>query len=234
LIYSNPQRQVVWRRFYKQNLRAGDIVFDVGTHVGSRARAMRAAGAKVVAFEPQEPFAKFLRWSLPRDIKLVAAALGGTESEADLTVSTLHPTLSSLRDNFVSGAAQAPGFEHVRWDSKQKVKVVTLDSQIQKYGTPRYVKIDVEGFELEVLSGLTKPIAMLSVEYLPGFPAFTHAVVERIAELGDYRFNPVVGEKAKFLWPEWRDSDAVKLWLESQPADASSGDLFALLEFEPS
>jgi hypothetical protein len=72
------------------------------------------------------------------------------------------------------------------------------------------------------------------VEYLPGFPALTDAVVKRIEELGDYRFNPVVGEKAKFLWPEWRDIDAVKLWLEGQPADASSGDLFALLTQKPS
>jgi FkbM family methyltransferase len=234
LIYSNPQRQVVWRRFYKQNLRAGDIVFDVGTHVGSRARAMRAAGAKVIAFEPQQPFTRFLSWTLPSDVTLVAAALGGTETEAQLAVSSLHPTLSSMRTSFASEAANAPGFEHVRWDGQQKVRVVILDSQIRKYGTPSYIKIDVEGFELEVLSGLTKPIEMLSVEYLPGFPALTHAVVERIEELGNYRFNPVVGEKAKFLWPEWRDSDAVKLWLESQPADASSGDLFALLESEPS
>lgn len=232
LIYSNPQRQLVWRNFYKQNLKSGDLVFDVGSHVGSRARAMWAAGVKVIAFEPQQPFTRFLEWSLPRDITLVSAALGGTETEAELAVSTLHPTLSSLRGNFVSDAAKTPGFEHVRWDSQQKVRVVTLDSQIQKYGIPSYIKIDVEGFELEVLSGLTKPIAMLSVEYLPGFPDLTHAVVERITELGDYLFNPVVGEKAKFLWPEWRDGAAVKLWLEGQPADARSGDLFAILKSE--
>lgn len=232
LIYSNPQRQLVWRRLYKKSLKAGDIVFDVGTHVGSRARAMRAAGAKVIAFEPQQPFAKFLRWSLPRDITLVASALGRIETEAELAVSTLHPTLSSMRTSYASEAADAPGFEHVRWDSLQKVRVVTLDSQIEKYGTPSYIKIDVEGFELEVLAGLTKPIAMLSVEYLPGFPRLAHAVVDRIAELGNYRFNPVVGEKAKFLWPDWRDREATKLWLQSQPTDARSGDLFAILEPE--
>jgi FkbM family methyltransferase len=232
LIYSNPQRQLVWRRFYKERLKAGDVVFDVGTHVGSRARAMRAAGVKVIAFEPQQPFARFLRWSLPSDVTLVAAALGRDQTEAELAVSTLHPTLSSLRTSFASEAADAPGFEHVRWDSRQKVRVVTLDSQIKNYGTPSYIKIDVEGFELEVLAGLTKPIAMLSVEYLPGFPKLTDAVVDRISELGDYRFNPVVGEKAKFLWPEWRDTGAVKLWLESQPAHARSGDLFALLKSE--
>lgn len=234
LIYGNPQRQFLWRRFYSGILNSGDLVFDVGTHVGSRARAMRSAGAKVVAFEPQAPFTRFLRWSLPKDVTLVEAALGSKESEAQLAVSTLHPTVSSLRTDFVSEASNASGFEHVRWDSWQRVRVVTLDSQIQQYGQPRYVKIDVEGFELEVLSGLSKPLELLSIEYLPSFPKLTLAVVDRIAELGEFRFNAVVGEKAKFLWSEWRDVDSVKTWLKAQPADAASGDLFARLELAPS
>lgn len=230
LIYSNPQRQFVWRRFYRENLNSGDTVFDIGTHVGSRARAMRAAGAKVIAFEPQTPFTQFLQWSLPKDITLVAAALGSKEAEGQLAISSLHPTVSSLRTDFVSDASQTPGFEHVRWDSLQAVMVLTLDSQILRHGSPNYIKIDVEGFELEVLSGLTKPIPMLSVEYLPGFPKLTLAVVDRILELGDYHFNPVIGEKAKFLWTEWRPAVAVKSWLETQPANAASGDLFARLD----
>lgn len=234
LIYNNPQRQFAWRRFYRQNLRAGDIVFDVGTHVGSRARAMRAAGAKVIAFEPQEPFSRFLSWSLPKDITLVSAALGSKNTEAELTISTLHPTVSSLSTDFPSDASKVPGFEHVRWDKLQKVRVVTMDSQISEHGTPSYVKIDVEGFELEVLAGLSKPLAMLSVEFLPGFETLTLKVIERLSELGDYRFNPVIGERARFLWPEWRGDEAVKLWLESQPANAKSGDLFARLATEVS
>lgn len=229
-IYGNPRQQLAWRRFYRENLIAGDLVFDVGAHVGSRARAMRAAGAKVVAFEPQATFARFLSWSLPRDITLVVAALGSKETEAKLAVSRLHPTVSSLRTDFVRDASQTAGFKHVRWDSLQTVSVLTLDSQLEQHGIPSYVKIDVEGFELEVLSGLTKPLNMLSVEYLPGLPKLTLAVLQRITEMGEYLFNPVVGESATFLWPQWRDADAVKDWLHSQPSDAESGDLFARLQ----
>lgn len=51
--------------------------------------------------------------------------------------------------------------------------------------------------------------------------------------LGDYRFNPVVGERSGFLWIEWLDGSAVRDWLESLDCDAPSGDLFARLKYSP-
>ena len=49
LIYHNPRALLRWREFYRQLLRPGDLAFDVGAHVGNRARAMRAASMATVA-----------------------------------------------------------------------------------------------------------------------------------------------------------------------------------------
>jgi len=229
VIYHNPVTFRAWRRFYGDILRSGDLAIDVGAHVGTRTRAMRAAGARVVALEPQELFARYLRLTLPRDVVLIEVAAGAQDAAAEMSVSSRHPTVSSLRTDFVSGASGAPGFEHVRWDRRQRVKMVTLDGLIAQYGLPRYVKIDVEGFEIEVLAGLTRPVPIISVEYLPGFAHLTRAVIERLGTLGPYRFNVVVGERAGFLWPDWRDGSGLRDWLAGLPADAPSGDLFARL-----
>jgi len=229
VIYHNPVSIWAWRRFYRDMLAPGDLVIDVGAHVGMRARAMRAAGARVVALEPQHPFAGYLRRTLPRDVTLIEAAAGATETEAEMAVSSRHPTVSSLRAEFVEGASEAPGFGHVQWDRRQRVRMVTLDGLIARYGLPRYVKIDVEGFEIEVLAGLSQPVPIVSVEFLPGFPHLTHAVIDRLSALGAYRFNPVQGETGGFLWPDWRDARATKVWLDGLPGDATSGDLFARL-----
>lgn len=229
LIYHNPATIRAWRQFYAQILRKGDLVIDVGAHVGSRTRAMRHAGARVVALEPQSLFARFLRLTLPRDIVLIEAAAGGTETVARMAVSSRHPTVSSLQAAFVDAAPNAPGFGHVRWDRSESVRMVTLDSLIARHGMPAYVKIDVEGFEIEVLSGLSQPVPMVSVEYLPGFAGLTLQVIARLEELGPYRFNPVVGERSGLLWSEWRDGAAVRDWLATLPKDAPSGDLFARL-----
>lgn len=232
VIYLNPIRLLPWKRFYKTLLTPGDIAFDVGAHVGSRARAMHAAGAKVIALEPQAPFTGFLRWSLPKDIVVIDAAVGKTEAQADMSVSSKHPTVSSLRTDFVSAAQDAKGFDRVEWDSVQRVSVVSLDSLIAKYGQPNYLKIDVEGYELEVLEGLTNPVALISVEYLPGFMDLTNKVLDRLKELGNYEFNVVIAERATFAWEDWQSDEHLRSWLNQLPEKARSGDLFARLHTE--
>lgn len=229
VIYHNPATLRAWRRLYAELLRPGDLAIDVGAHVGTRTRALRAVGVRVLALEPQRLFARWLRHTLPRDVVLIEAAAGARAATAELAVSSRHPTVSSLRADFVAGAAEAPGFEQVRWDRRERVTLVTLDDLIAEYGAPAYVKIDVEGFELEVLAGLSAPVPLVSVEYLPAFPELTAAVLDRLEALGDYRFRPVVGERSGFLWDDWRDGAAVRRWLAALPADAPSGDLFARL-----
>ena len=233
LIYGNPLRTIPLRRFYRSLLSPGDLAFDVGAHVGNRTRAMRAAGARVIAVEPQAPFAGFLRQTLPRDVVLVDAALGERECQAEMAVSSLHPTVSSLQPDFAEAAISAPGFGHVRWDRRQTVRVTTLDRLIAAHGIPAYVKIDVEGFELAVLSGLSQPVPLLSVEYLPALPGRTEAVIDHLARLGPYRFNPVPGEASRFLWPDWRDAAATRDWLAGLSRGARSGDLYARLADGP-
>ncbi|MBD1203258.1 MAG: FkbM family methyltransferase [Rhodobacteraceae bacterium] len=229
VIYHNPLRLIALRRFYAALLPAGALAFDVGAHVGSRARVLRAAGARVVAVEPQAAFARFLRRTLPRDITLIEAALGPRETTAEMAVSALHPTVSTLQPDFAETAGAAPGFGHVRWDRRQTVQVTTLDRLIATHGRPDYIKIDVEGFELDVLSGLSQPVPLISIEYLPPLPDSTLRVIARLAELGPYRFNSVAGESGRFLWSDWRDGTATAAWLQGLPPTARSGDLYARL-----
>src|SRR5581483_10937926 len=51
-----------------------------------------------------------------------------------------------------------------KWKDTYQVKCKTLDQMIQKYGLPDYCKIDVEGFEYQVISGLNQKIPLLYFE----------------------------------------------------------------------
>ena len=228
-IYFNPLLMRRNLRLYRGLLQPGDLVFDVGAHVGTRTRVMRRCGARVVAFEPQPAFARFLRHSLPRDVVLVEAALGPVEAQAQMALSLRHPTVSSLRAKLPTEAAAMPGFEHVRWDARAQVRMTSLDRMIDQHGLPRYIKIDVEGFEPEVLSGLSQPVPLISIEYLPGLPEVSKKAIGMIAALGTYEFNVVQGENAGFLWDRWCNPDAMRAWLSAQAPEAGSGDVYARL-----
>ena len=57
-------------------------------------------------------------------------------------------------------------FQNVKWDNKIQIEVHTLDEMILVYGLPHFCKIDVEGFEYEVLKGLSVSIPILSFEFM--------------------------------------------------------------------
>ncbi|MBK5928895.1 FkbM family methyltransferase [Rhodobaculum claviforme] len=226
IYYGRPWRQRGLADLYRGFLGPGDLAFDIGAHVGNRTRAMRRSGARVVAVEPQGAFAAFLRMTLPGDVTLIEGACGATVGEADLAVSRLHPTVSSLGP-LPGAGAQAPGFSHVRWDARQRVSVTTLDALIAAHGLPRLIKIDVEGAEPEVLAGLSQPVPVVAFEYLPALPGPAAAAVSRLEALGPYSFNVVQGEARRFLWDDWRTAAAAHDWLAARAPDEGSGDLYA-------
>ena len=59
--YGIPGRQRRLRALYGQFVRPGDLVFDIGAHLGNRTRAFAALGCRVVAVEPQPHVARMLR-----------------------------------------------------------------------------------------------------------------------------------------------------------------------------
>ena len=227
---ARPWRTAALARFYAAMIGPGDLAFDVGAHAGNRTRAMLRAGARVVAVEPQAAFQALLARDLPKGATLVRAAAGAAPGEARLAVSRLHPTLASLARGHPDRMAEARGFEHVRWDAAETVPVTTLDALIDAHGLPRFVKIDVEGYEAEVLRGLSRPVRWIAFEYLPAARDVTTACLDQIEALGPYRYNLVTGEGRGFALPDWTDVGGLRAALAARAADGRSGDVYARLE----
>lgn len=218
---------------YRSFVREGDLVFDVGAHLGDRSAVFATLGARVVALEPQPHVARWLRRIVGRNERITVRqeAVGPEPGTARLAVSLRTPTMSTLSAPWRDAVQAAnPGARGVRWEDSVEVRVVTLDALIECYGVPSFCKIDVEGYEAEVLAGLTHPVRSLSVEFVSGHLEGASACVHRIRELGPYRFNAVRGEGRDFVFPAWGDADAVLTWLEEGAGGASSGDVYARLD----
>lgn len=232
VVYWRPGRQRALLRLYAPFVHDGDLVFDIGAHLGDRAVAFATLGAHVIALEPQPHIARWLRRLTRRHNRITVRteAVGAAAGSARLAVSARHPTVSTLSTAWrESVARETAGFENVRWESSVEVPVVTLDQLIAFHGRPSFCKIDVEGFEAEVLAGLSQPIPALSVEFVAGQLAVAVTCVRRLTELGPYAFNVVLGEKRRFAFDEWMDRETMIAWLMAGADGASSGDVYARL-----
>jgi FkbM family methyltransferase len=216
--------QALYRRFVKR----GDLVFDIGAHAGDRVAAFRRIGAKVVAVEPQPAFANMLGMFHARDSNVVVErkAIGRHAGDVRLMINTDNPTVSTASNAFIHAAKDAPGWQDQHWDKSIRVPMTTLDALIEEHGMPAFIKIDVEGFEEEVLMGLTQPVAALSFEFTTIQRGVARACVTRCVALGLTQFNAAIGESQEI--GDWRSAEAIGRWLDELPHEANSGDVYAL------
>ena len=230
IYYGDRTRRGAMDRLHRRFVQPGDLVFDVGAHVGDRIASFRRLGARVVAVEPQPALARTLKLLYGRDraVAIEAAAVGRAAGEIDLRVNVENPTVSSASDAFIKAADGAPGWEGQRWTKTVRVPVITLDALVDRHGLPSFIKLDVEGFEVEALAGLTRPVAALSFEFTTIQRALALAGLERCAALGFHHYNAALGESQAFVHTEWQDAQAIASWLAALPAAANSGDLYAL------
>ena len=119
----------------------------------------------------------------------------------------------------------------VKWEKNVIVQVTTLDALIAAYGLPSFCKIDVEGFEYEVIKGLSRPIPRLSFEFTPEVIDTALAVVRYLGRVGDYEFNFSSGDSMGLVAGGWQSPNEIANSLTSLSQGGVFGDVYARLSF---
>lgn len=207
----------------------GLLTFDIGAHLGDRTASFVRLGASVVAVEPHPRVFRALRLLHGRTpgVTLEWAAVGARDGDATLFENTQNPTVSTLSPEFIASAATAPEWQGQIWDQRRSVRVLSLDTLIDTYGVPGFVKIDVEGHEHEVLQGLSQPLPAISFEFTTHQRDVAARCLDLLERLGRFEYNLSLGEDHRLRRATWCDGHVARADLMSLPDRANSGDIYA-------
>ena len=172
----------------------GDLVFDIGANLGDKTEWFASRQIQVIAVEPQPNLVEQLRTRFASNslVTVIGKGLAAAPGELTMSLSTNH-VLSTFSNDWKSGR-----FAGQAWDSTAVIEVVTLDQIVAQFGVPRYAKIDVEGYEKQVLLGLSQKIGILSFEFTAEFIETAQEICEHLLVLGYRFFNFSLGENDEF------------------------------------
>src|SRR5438445_8148604 len=131
----------------KQELKAGDTFFDVGANAGFFtlvAAKLVGPGGKCVAFDPAPDNDRSIREQLElnslSNCTSVQKAIGARAGTASFAFSAPGSAMGHL------GSAQNE-------EQTLEVQVMTLDEAAREFGRPNFIKLDVEGADIEAMLG---------------------------------------------------------------------------------
>lgn len=129
-----------------------DVIFDVGANDGRTVRTLMALlpAPRIFAFEPVAATREVLRQATRRwpNVSIHPCALGAEPGSADIHLHDL-----AVMNSFVTAPEGGGGME--------TVEIRTVDGMMRESGVERvdFLKVDTEGFELEVLKGASEALS---------------------------------------------------------------------------
>ena len=208
---AKDKKQIADRRtFYMQFLKEGSLFFDIGANYGNRIEPLVNEPIKIIAIEPQIECVRFLQKRFGKKITVLQNGVGKTMDSKLMYIATNANILSSFSKDWIDSTKNSGRFSAIKWDKTRTIEMVTLDYLIATYGKPDFVKIDVEGFELEVLQGLTQTFKTLSIEYT--VPERSEELLACLLYLNNLtqqqaQYNYCITENTNFALPNWVSYD---------------------------
>jgi len=220
-------REMDFYRSLFNGFHRGDLIFDVGANDGRKTDVFLRLGARVLAVEPDEHNQqvireKFLTLRLARKpVVIVGKAVSDKVTTETMWIDRAGSSLNTLSHKWVETLkGDKTRFKHtnssLEFAQHRLIEATTLDDLIVAHGLPFFIKIDVEGYEANVVKGLRYRVPLLSFEAnLPEFRPEALECVELLERLSvDGKFNYAAEGRQTLALETWLDAGAFSQELE--------------------
>lgn len=160
---------------------AKQLIFDIGANVGVFS-SLYCKEYSVLAVEANPDLAETLHKN--GNFFVECYAVGSTSGDVEFYVCS-EDQMSSCNRKWLTEMR----YSSVGISKTIRVPCITLDDLISKYGIPYHIKVDTEGYEFEVLSGLTHKVRSIQFEYISEeFVRLTQPAIRCLVDLGYRKF----------------------------------------------
>lgn len=200
-----------YRKFLKSHPSKNRLIFDVGANRGNKSFIFSKLAKKVVAFEPSAKLFLFLKKRFKNsNVIIYDCALGSKISLSSFYIVENNEAYNSLNRKHIDTTAASRNIATFDTVKTEKIKVEIIENFITKHGVPKYIKIDVEGYEQEVIKGLTTPVPLLSFEVnLPEFCRESIEVITYLDALSNKKYKYNVSTNNSFLLKKFIEKDEI-------------------------
>jgi FkbM family methyltransferase len=202
------------QRLFADLIPRGTLAFDIGTNVGTYANALHSLGIAVVAVDANADCLRHLElMRASHEIQIVHAAVGDSTGLATFNMSDQSDGISAISTEWLEALNKHYGRSKQIWNRTATVPMITIDSLIAHFGTPYYVKIDIEGYDSFALDGLSTQPALLSFEFhrvclQNTMDCLDKPVISPASHFNIHMYGP------KFLLPQWVSKEDLKKTLQ--------------------
>lgn len=183
------------------------LCFDIGANVGIKTEKLVEKFDKVIAFEPNPKLVSFLNEKFSdKNVVVDSRAISNKNGIQKFMISD-YDNLSTLSKKWVTESRFTNFYS---WDTSIKVTTLTLNDAIIEYGSPNFVKIDVEGYECEILESFDKLISNCTFcfEYVEENKYRIKKTINHLNRIGYSTFSFIHGDELIFdINLSWQNYD---------------------------